>query len=105
MPQPLKAYVTGLVVVSALALVITSLAFPIKTSIALDIDASAGASDVDVAAGLVFWIALTLLSSALPVRMPRGILIAVSIAPIIAAINLGASRRRSCCLGRHNRAA
>ncbi|HJP89217.1 MAG TPA: HD-GYP domain-containing protein [Candidatus Limnocylindrales bacterium] len=40
-------------------------------------------------AGLLFWTALALLTSALPVRMPRGILIAVSIAPIVAATNLG----------------
>ncbi len=89
MPRPLRTYVTGLVVASAIALVVTSLLFEIKDPIALDLDGRAGVSDLERLAGLLFWIALAVLTSALPVKMPRGILVAVSIAPIIAAINLG----------------
>ncbi|MGI8929407.1 MAG: HD-GYP domain-containing protein [Candidatus Limnocylindrales bacterium] len=89
MPQSLRTYVTGLVILSALALVVTSLVFPVRDQIGLEVDGRFGVSDIDRVAGILFWTALAVLTSALPVRMPRGILIAVSIAPIIAAINLG----------------
>lgn len=89
MRRSLRIYVTGLVVASALALVVTSFVFPIRDQIGLEIDGRLGVSDLDRIAGVLFWTALAILTSALPVRMPRGILIAVSIAPIIAAINLG----------------
>jgi putative nucleotidyltransferase with HDIG domain len=46
-------------------------------------------SDVAVALGIVFWTILALVSSALPVKMPRGTLVSVSIAPILAAVALG----------------
>jgi putative nucleotidyltransferase with HDIG domain len=39
--------------------------------------------------GLVFWTALTLIASALPVRLPRGTVASVSVAPILATIALG----------------
>jgi putative nucleotidyltransferase with HDIG domain len=39
--------------------------------------------------GIAFWTALTLLASGLPVRFPRGNLISVSTAPILAAMVLG----------------
>ena len=88
MPTALRNYVTGLVIASAIALAITSFLFPIRSAIALDLDGQ-GHSQLDVIAGLLFWTVLALVTSALPVRMPRGILIAVSIAPIVAATNLG----------------
>ena len=89
MTRSLRNYVTGLVVASAIALVVTSFVyFPFRHGIALDVDGR-GSSQLDLMAGLLFWTALALLTSALPVRMPRGILIAVSIAPIVAATNLG----------------
>src|SRR4029079_18229505 len=39
--------------------------------------------------GIAFWTALTLVASALPVRLPRGTVASVSVAPILAAIALG----------------
>jgi putative nucleotidyltransferase with HDIG domain len=39
--------------------------------------------------GLLFWIALTLAASTLPVRLPRGTLVSVANAPVLAAIALG----------------
>jgi putative nucleotidyltransferase with HDIG domain len=39
--------------------------------------------------GVVFWIGLTLTASALPVRLPRGTLVSVANAPVVAAIALG----------------
>jgi hypothetical protein len=89
MPKPLRLYVTVLVVVSAVALAATIGLYGIAPGIALEVDGRAGHSQLDVLAGLAFWTVLTLATSTLPVRMPRGILVAVSIAPTIAAINLG----------------
>jgi hypothetical protein len=42
-----------------------------------------------VFAGLTFWVVITVFASALPVRMPRGTIVSVSIAPIVAAMALG----------------
>jgi putative nucleotidyltransferase with HDIG domain len=41
------------------------------------------------AIGLAFWTGLTLIASALPVRLPRGTVASVSVAPILATIALG----------------
>src|SRR5262245_7735945 len=41
------------------------------------------------AAGLVFWTAVTLVASAVPVRMPRGTIVSPAIAPILVASVLG----------------
>src|SRR4051812_3967896 len=89
MPRLLKLYIAGLVISSAIALLIASLWFPIDPRVAIDIDGARGASRIDVLAGLGFWVAVALFASALPVRMPGGLLIAVSIAPVMAAANLG----------------
>jgi riboflavin transporter FmnP len=89
MTKPLRLYVTVLVVTSAVALAIASRVYGLKPEIGLSLDDNPGVNQVELFAGLAFWTILTVLTSALPVRMPRGILIAVSIAPIIAAINLG----------------
>jgi putative nucleotidyltransferase with HDIG domain len=86
MPKSLRIYVAGLVTVGAVALTITSFVIPIDTHIRLGIFGSEGP---DVLAGLIFWTALTLLASAMPVQMPRGLLVATSIAPIVAAMTLG----------------
>jgi HD-GYP domain-containing protein (c-di-GMP phosphodiesterase class II) len=89
MPRSLRLYVAGLVIASAVALGVASFSAEINPSIAFEIDGRSGVSGLDVLAGLAFWTAITLLSSALPVRLGRGILLAVSIAPVIAATNLG----------------
>jgi putative nucleotidyltransferase with HDIG domain len=39
--------------------------------------------------GVAFWTALALLGSALPVRLPRGVVANVSVAPVLAAVALG----------------
>jgi len=89
MPRSLRLYVTGLVALSALALTATSFAFPLQPGIALELDGIGGTSDLELLAGIGFWTVATLVASALPVQMPRGILVTVSIAPIIAATALG----------------
>src|SRR5215210_4710246 len=89
MPRLLKLYIAGLVVSSAFALLVTSLSFPIEPRIAINLDGAPGTSRIDLLAGLGFWVAVALFASALPVRMPGGLLIAVSIAPVMAAASLG----------------
>jgi putative nucleotidyltransferase with HDIG domain len=93
MPRALKLYIAGLVSTSAVALVITSLVFAGRPGYILgmrpEISAIQPPTEVGVAAGLVFWTLLTLFASALPVRMPRGTIVSVSIATVVAAMVLG----------------
>src|SRR5258705_4596081 len=89
MSKALKLYITGLVAFSAIALIGTSLVFGIDPRIAIEFDGRFGQSQIEIVAGLSFWIVVTLFASALPVRMPGGLLVAVSIAPCIAAMTLG----------------
>src|SRR5258705_1124986 len=89
MSKALKLYITGLVAFSAIALIGTSLVFGIDSRIAIEFDGRLGESQIEIVAGLSFWIVVTLFASALPVRMPGGLLVAVSIAPCIAAMSLG----------------
>jgi putative nucleotidyltransferase with HDIG domain len=96
MPRALKLYIIGLVGVSALALAVTSLVFAREAGYVLGLrpgisvfGGSLGGPELGVLAGLAFWTAITLCASALPVRMPRGTLVSVSIAPIVAAMILG----------------
>jgi HD-GYP domain-containing protein (c-di-GMP phosphodiesterase class II) len=86
MPKSLGIYIAGLVTVGALALAITSFVIPIDAHIRLNLF---GSEDLDLVAGVAFWTGLALLASAAPVQMPRGILVATSIAPIVAAMSLG----------------
>ena len=90
MSKSLKLYIAGLVTASAVALVVTSLVFGIDDRIALRFGpASDHATPVEVLAGLVYWIVVALFASALPVRMPGGLFVGVSIAPCLAAMSLG----------------
>ena len=93
MPKALKLYIAGLVTLSAIALVATSLLFAQQPGTILgmrpEISAAEPATPASVVAGLAFWIVVTLLASAFPVRMPRGTMVYVSTAPIIAAAALG----------------
>jgi len=89
MPRSLKLYITLLVALSAVALAVTSFAFGVRPAIAIEVDGLPGASNLEIALGLAFWAIVTAIASALPVRMPRGMLVTVSIAPVIAATTLG----------------
>ena len=86
MPKSLSIYIAGLVTVGALALAITSFVIPVDSHIRLNVFES---ESLDIVGGIAFWTGLTLLASALPVRMPRGFLVNTSIAPIVAAMTLG----------------
>src|SRR5690349_22931616 len=86
MPRQLKLYIIGVVAAGVLTLVATTLVIPVDPRIGTGFDAL---GDVAPAVGLTFWVIVTLLASALPVRMPRGTMVAVSIAPLIATATLG----------------
>ena len=86
MARSLKLYIAGVVALSALALIATTFTYPIEQPIGFAFDVFGSYAPI---AGLAFWSALTLASSALPVKMPRGTMVAVSTAPLIAATLLG----------------
>jgi hypothetical protein len=93
--RALKAYIAGLVSVSAIALVATSLVIPVDGCIApgaatplclVPEGISPLAGEI---AGIAFWTLLTLVMSALPVQLPNGTSVSVATAPIVAAMLLG----------------
>jgi hypothetical protein len=86
MNRSLRAYIAGLVTVCAVVLAVTSLVIPVNDAIRLRVFNDAG---LDAFAGLVFWTAITLLASALPIKMPRGSIISTSIAPLVVLLSLG----------------
>ena len=87
MSKALKLYIFGLVSAAAVATVVTSLVVPPDPRIA--ITGGNNPSSLSIAVGILFWIALTLMASALPVELPGGTRLAVAIAPGIVAMNLG----------------
>jgi putative nucleotidyltransferase with HDIG domain len=93
MPQSLKLYISGVVILSALALGIATFAFPAtdfpRIAINLTLGQSGPPSQLDIVVGVLFWTVLTLVASALPVRLPRGTQQGVAMAPVLAAITLG----------------
>jgi HD-GYP domain-containing protein (c-di-GMP phosphodiesterase class II) len=94
MHRSLKAYIAGVVTVSAFALAVATLVFPVDPRIALSLPQVAGLtaaqhSAVEMALGVGFWTLLTVITSALPVKLPRGTYQAVALAPLVAALSLG----------------
>ena len=100
MSRTLKLYITTLVTVGVIALPVAGVVvFLLKgwhLGISPGITILPGdelhprdESTVAVLGGVAFWTIVTAFASALPARMPRGSLVSVSIAPIMAAIVLG----------------
>jgi putative nucleotidyltransferase with HDIG domain len=90
MPKSLAIYIAGVVAASAVALVVTTLAFPVRPEIALSLTGgSAQPTQAETAAGVAYWTLIALLASALPVRLPYGSAIDVATAPILASMTLG----------------
>jgi putative nucleotidyltransferase with HDIG domain len=96
MPRSLKIFIAGVVTLSAIALVVATLLFPADPGIALtfgrnatDLLDATPPSQEEILAGVGFWIMVTLLTSALPVKLPFGSHQAVGLAPIVAAMTLG----------------
>jgi HD-GYP domain-containing protein (c-di-GMP phosphodiesterase class II) len=105
MSRSLKLYIAGLVGAGAIALLLTSFVYVrgllsytddqdfvlgMRPEISI-VQAPLGSDPTsgEVLLGLGFWTILTLFAGALPVRMPRGTLVSVAIAPILAAMTLG----------------
>jgi putative nucleotidyltransferase with HDIG domain len=91
MSRSLKIYVAGVVAAGALALLVATLVFEANPRIALPIGSALGfgTDSSDILLGVAFWTVLTLIASALPVRLPLGTHEAVAAAPVLAAITLG----------------
>jgi len=90
MPRSLKVYIAGVVALGAVALGVATLVFPAESPIALVAGGGlARPSTFEILLGVAFWTALTLIASALPVRLPLGTQQAVAMAPVLAAITLG----------------
>ena len=89
MTRSLKIYITGLVGAAALALLATSLVIQIDEGIALRFQGEPAVTEIELLAGVAFWIVVTLFASALPVTLSEGVHIAVSTAPLMAATALG----------------
>ena len=94
MSRSLRLYIAGLVSVCAVALLLTSFVFAQSTDRVLGMRPEisiplSDSAEANALAGLIFWTAITLFAGALPVRMPRGTLVTVAIAPIIATMALG----------------
>src|SRR5437773_9852345 len=87
MPKALRLYIFGLVSAAAIALVATSLV--VRPDPRVSLWQSPDPGPLGIGLGIAFWTAITLLASALPVQLPGGTLLAVSIAPVIVAMNLG----------------
>lgn len=83
MPLSLKLYIAGVAIAGAAALAVATLLCPPYGAIAM------GGGPFGTFLGIAFWVAVTLVASALPIEMPAGMLVSVSIAPIVAAMVLG----------------
>jgi putative nucleotidyltransferase with HDIG domain len=75
-PLTLRALIAFVTAAAGIGLVVAVLLFPVRPEI--------GGSG-----GVAFWTGMTLLASALPVRFPRGNLVYVATAPILASMVLG----------------
>ena len=75
--------------ISALALVVATLLYPPNPAIALPLPGVAPSTGFAILAGVGFWILLTVVCWALPVKLPFGTHIGVATAPMLAAIYLG----------------
>jgi putative nucleotidyltransferase with HDIG domain len=94
MSRSLKLYIIGLVSGSAVALLLASFVFSAKTGLILGMRPEISIdpqhpSELNVVLGVLFWTLITFFAGALPVRMPRGTMVSVALAPIIAAMTLG----------------
>src|ERR1035441_307154 len=88
MSRSLALFIAGLVAASAGALVAASFLYGFDGRIAIVVGPNTS-QVVGIGIGLAFWIAVTLVASGLPVRFSGGAIVAVSTAPILAAMGLG----------------
>ena len=88
MSRSLALFIAGLVAASAFALAAASFFYGFDPRVSITIG-SGMSQAAGIALGLGFWVALTLVTSAFPVRFPGGVLVTVSTTPILAAMVLG----------------
>jgi putative nucleotidyltransferase with HDIG domain len=88
MPRKLKLYIAGVVATSVVALVATTLLFPLAGDLPIS-QSFKFLGDKAALGALAFWIGVTLVASSLPVRMPRGAMFLMFIPTIMAATILG----------------
>jgi putative nucleotidyltransferase with HDIG domain len=86
MPRSLALFIAGLVAVSVFALIAASLLYGFDARIGIP---SGQSQAFGIGLGLVFWTLVTIVTSALPVKAPGGVMIAVALAPCLAAMFLG----------------
>jgi putative nucleotidyltransferase with HDIG domain len=94
MSRSLKFFIAGLVSISAIALLLTGFVFSSREEFFLGMRAGISIdqqhpTDANVFFGVLYWTLITLVAGAFPVRMPRGTMASVALAPIIAAMTLG----------------
>ena len=89
MSRSLKAYIAGVVIISAFALLVATLVYPAKPAIAIPLPGVDADTAFAKVAGVGFWIVLALVCWALPVKLPFGTHIGVAAAPMLAAMFLG----------------
>jgi putative nucleotidyltransferase with HDIG domain len=88
MSRSLALFIVGLVAVSAIALAAASFFYGFDGRVSITIGAGMSPA-LGIALGLGFWTALTLVTSAFPVKFPGGAIVSVSTTPILAAMVLG----------------
>src|SRR5664279_1272461 len=86
MPKSLALFIAGLVAVSVFALIAASLLYGFDARIGIPLGQSQA---FGIGLGLIFWTLVTIVTSALPVKAPGGVMIAVALAPCLAAMFLG----------------
>src|SRR3954454_15970517 len=88
MPRSLKVYLTGVVTLSAAALLVATLVFPVNPDIGVGLPDFVP-EPLRPLVGFGLWTCIVLFASAFPVTMPRGTVVSVSIAPLVAVMVLG----------------
>jgi len=95
MSRLLKAYIAGVVALSAIALVAATLVIPVNPEIAIPLGGpgvpgtAVDPTQAQLLAGIVFWILLNIVVAALPVTLAHGTQQSVGNAPMLAAVFLG----------------
>jgi HD-GYP domain-containing protein (c-di-GMP phosphodiesterase class II) len=94
MDRSLRLYIAVVVTVSALALALATFVFPVdhRVAVSLPLPGDLPADDriaLETVLGIAFWTVLTLITSALPVKLPHGTYQGVALAPLVAAMSLG----------------
>jgi putative nucleotidyltransferase with HDIG domain len=89
--RSLKAYIAVVVALSVGALFAATFLFPADSAVAIRLSAGGGTRppSLEIGLGIAFWTVVATVSSAMPVQLPRGIKLTVSMAPIVAAMVLG----------------